>query len=142
MIRPQPKPQRAPKRNRKPLRRLKWMVAKPPRRVTRPGPGSDPAHLAKVRKLPCCAPRANFIGPEELYCKGDVVAHHAGPKNNDSTAVPLCWRHHNDWHSINGNGVFKGWSKESRRAWADSAIILARHATDWRADRATPAVAL
>lgn len=129
-----PKPVRAPKRNRKPLRRLTWLVAKPPRRVTRPGPGSDPAYLAKVRELPCCAPAALSEH------RGDVVAHHAGPKSNDSTAVPLCAACHSAWHD--GNGWTKGWSKEFRRAWADSAIILARYATDWRADRAAPEVEL
>lgn len=53
-------------------------------------------------------------------CVGDVVAHHAGPKTNDSTAVPLCWKHHAAWHE--GNGVFKSWSKAQRREWAENAI--------------------
>lgn len=140
MIRPQPKPVRAPKRNRKPLKRLRWMVAKPPRRVTRPGPGSDPAYLAKVRKLDCCAPRVwVFTGlTDDEEHGGDVVAHHAGPKSNDSTAVPLCVKHHDQWH--NGNGVFKGLGKDARRKWAAERIIETRARIE--ADSATPAVAL
>lgn len=51
-----------------------------------------------------------------------MVAHHAGPKANDSTAVPLCFGHHGDWHDLSGNGVFGGFTKSDRRAWAESAI--------------------
>lgn len=104
----------------KPLRRGRLRKAAQPRRVTRPGPGSDPAYLAKVRKLPCCAPRISLVGPEALMHEGDVVAHHAGRKTNDSTAVALCWKHHGQWHDL--NGVFKGWNKEQRRYWASAAI--------------------
>jgi hypothetical protein len=70
-----------------------------------------------VRKLPCL-----FVATGE--CDGDVVAHHAGPKKNDSTGVPLCVRHHGHWHDA--NGVFKGWKKESRRQWAGAAIADTR----------------
>jgi hypothetical protein len=55
---------------------------------------------------------------------GDVVAHHAGPKTNDSTTVPLCFGHHDAWHSA--NGAFKGMDKEQRRKWAEFAIAETR----------------
>jgi hypothetical protein len=59
-----------------------------------------------------------------MTCEGDVVAHHAGPKSNDSTAVPLCHKHHQQWHDA--NGVFKGWIKQLRRTWAAMAIDATR----------------
>ena len=85
------------------------MRKKAPRRVTRPGPGSDPAYLDAVRKLPCML---------IVDCEGEVVAHHAGPKANDSTAVPLCWKHHGEWHDA--NGPFKWLDKTSQRDWAST----------------------
>lgn len=129
MIRPQPKPVRAPKRNRQPLKRLRWMVKKAPRRVTRPGPGSDPEYLAEVRKRRC------LVGG---CVDGELPshAHHAGPKSNDSTAVPMCARHHQEWHDA--NGFFKRATKEARRDWAATAITVTRAARGWVA-RATGA---
>jgi hypothetical protein len=126
VIRPQPKPVRAPKA-RKPLLRKKPMREALPRRITRPGPGSDPVYLAKVRRLKCAKP----IGIRFGYwpCGGDIVAHHAGPKSNDSTAVPLCVKHHAQWHDA--NGVFKGWDREQRRAWAAATIAWTRMALGW-----------
>lgn len=120
MIRPQPKPVRAPKRNRQPLKRIRWMVSKPPRRVTRPGPGSDPGYLQKVRGLECARPRISLDGESDLICEGDIVAHHAGPKSNDSTAVALCVKHHQQWHD--GNGIFRRWRKVDRRNFAEALI--------------------
>jgi hypothetical protein len=111
---------KTPLRARKPIARSGPIRKKLPRRITRPGPGSDPAYLTEVRKLPCCAPRISLVGTEALLHDGDVVAHHAGPKTNDSTAVALCFKHHDQWHA--GNGVFKGWFKSERREWADAAI--------------------
>ena len=104
------------------LRRKRPMRKALPRRVTRPGPGSDPAYLEAVRKLPCRIQAQREAAGFTTYgtCAFPSQAHHAGPKKNDSTAVPLCWGHHDQWHS--GNGIFKGWTKADRRAWADAAI--------------------
>ena len=107
-----------------PLRRS-WMRKALPRRVTRPGPGSDPAYLDAVRKLPCYC--------EGFGCYGDIVAHHAGPKSWDKGAVPLCVKHHAEWHD--GNGSFKRWDKAERRAWADYAIRSTQH---WVGGALTP----
>lgn len=104
----------------KPLKRSKPIRRKLPRRVTRPGPGSDPGYLAKVRRLPCARPRISLDGHHDLDCEGDVVAHHAGPKSNDSTAVALCVKHHQQWHD--GNGIFRRWRKVDRRNWAEALI--------------------
>jgi len=101
-----------------PLRRTR-IKRKAPRRVTRPGPGSDPAYLDAVRKLPCRVFRS-WATYAPMVCEGEMHAHHAGPKKNDSTAVPLCWKHHGQWHDA--NGVFKDWRKEERRAWAEASI--------------------
>lgn len=110
-----------PLERRTPIRRTRMRKALP-RRITRPGPGSSPAYLTEARKLPCLA---RDLGPKGPYsCEGDIVAHHAGPKVNDSTAVPLCAKHHQQWHDA--NGVFKGWGKEGRRAWAKAAIDATR----------------
>lgn len=136
MIRPQPKPTRAPKKARQPLKRLRWMVKKAPRRITRPGPGSDPVYLAHVRNLPCRVLRV-WVNSGVRFCEGDTVAHHAGPKTNDSTAVPLCVKHHAQWHDL--NGVFKGWKKADRRGWADRAIEDIRSIIAGRRERATGA---
>jgi|SRR6478609_1376931 len=104
----------------KPLRRGRLRKRALPRRLTRPGPGSDPAYLDKVRKLPCCAPRISLVGPEALFHEGDVVAHHARGKTNDRAAIALCWKHHGQWHDA--NGVFKHWTKDDRRTWSAAAI--------------------
>lgn len=112
-----------------PMRRTR-MVAKPPRRITRPCPGSDPAYLERVRGLPCRAPAGQVIPSDYPFHSGDVVAHHAGPKVNDSTAVPLCWKHHGEWHSA--NGAFKGWNKYARRMWAEVAIAETRRILGWQ----------
>jgi hypothetical protein len=102
-----------------PLRRSRMKRAGAPRRVTRPGPGRDEAYLEAVRKLPC------FIASGD--CEGDVVAHHAGPKSNDSTCVPLCWKHHGNWHDA--RGPFVALDKQGRRMWAESAIEVTRART-------------
>jgi hypothetical protein len=114
-----PKPTRKQRKAPKPTPRRPMRKALP-RRVTRPGPGSDPAYLAEVRKLPCCAPRGILLRQAMHDCDGPIHAHHAGPKTNDRTAVALCWKHHQAWHDA--NGVFKGWRKPERREWADAAI--------------------
>ena len=101
-----------------------------PRRVTRPGPGSDPAYLEAVRKRPCMVQQFVYAQRlRDLFCGGDVVAHHAGPKINDSTAVPLCVTHHSHWHDA--NGAFKGWNKCERRIWAEQAIAVTRGVLGW-----------
>ena len=105
-----------------PLRRSR-MKRKAPRRVTRPGPGGDPGYLAKVRTMECVAPR-RAINAEDTACWGPMQAHHAGRKDRDTTAVPLCLRHHDHWHGA--YGVFRYWNRDARRIWAEVTIESTR----------------
>jgi hypothetical protein len=85
--------------------------------------------MAWIRTLGCCA--SLIIGSRYACiggCSGSVQAHHAGErglgqKADDSTCIPLCFAHHHDWHRA--GGMFAGWSRAERRAWADRQI--ARH---------------
>lgn len=77
----------------------------------------DPAYLAYVRGLRC------FVG---VGCQGRIHAHHAGPrpgtamKAPDDTAIPLCEKHHTEWHGA--SGFFRTMDKTDRRRWSDTAI--------------------
>lgn len=112
---------------RSPLKRSSPIRRKRARREVNQTP-ADAAYLKAVRLLPCCAPRA-FLPlalVNDLDHAGLVHAHHAGRKPgtslkaHDSTAIPLCDKHHRAWHGA--NGVFRGWTKAQRRYWADAAI--------------------
>ena len=111
---PKPTPIERP---RKPLRRKTYMRAKPPRRLKTPR--SNPAYLAFVRTLGCCAILQHF---RVRFCDGPIHAHHAGRrpgvgmKAPDDTAIPLCSAHHRAWHD--GAGPFLGMSKLERFAWS------------------------
>lgn len=104
-----------------PIRRKSPMKRKLARRLTRPGPGRDETYLEWVRLQPC-------ILMQFVQCFGRTHAHHAGPKRMDRTAIPLCQRHHDDWHSAAGNGYFGGWDKERRRVFAECAIAETKFA--------------
>ena len=124
---PAPRSHGAPAR----LRRSPMRKGGTPKRLSRPG--SDPVYLEEVRKLPCRVRRPWGVSGSAQACSGDVVAHHAGPKSNDSTAVPLCWEHHQQWHD--GTGVFDDWRKPERREWAATAIAETRTAVRERTRR-------
>ncbi len=105
-----------------PLRAKRWGIAtKPPRRLSRPG--SDPAYLRWIRTLPCCVAEMEGAGP----CEGRMEANHAGRKPgmglkcSDHETLAKCSRHHRMW--TDHAGVFAGWTKEERRAWADVEIL-------------------
>lgn len=107
---PCPKPQKRAKA-RKPLSRKTWIRKRRPRRLSRPG--SDPAYLDFVRSLPCylCS-----------TCDG-IHAHHAIHRSQggtDKDAIPLCMRHHQQWHDH--NGAFAGLNRFYRFAWSRRAI--------------------
>ncbi len=97
-----------------PIRRTCALKRSPFRR--KPAPpnraGSDPAHLAWVRRQPCavCGTTRN------------VEAHHPRLGNGmsrkapDREAFPLCFLHHQlEFHQH--RGFFAGWTKEQRRVW-------------------------
>lgn len=105
----------------KPLRRtrMKW---KPRRRRA----GDDKRYLAWVRTHPCC------VGG--LRCKR-AVAHHAiemggqdlagmGSTAPDSETLPLCCRHHREFHLR--QGFCKGWSDLRRRVFQQDEITRLR----------------
>ena len=83
-------------------------------------PRSNPGYLEAVRLLPCCAPGA----PDG--CSGHADPHHAGRRPGvglkcpDTEAIPFCRAHHSAWHG--GYGVFRGWTRQERRQWADARI--------------------
>lgn len=117
-----PEKERKPLRRGKPLRAKRWGI-KPrrPRRLDKPQ--SDPARLEWVRGETC----AVWWRVSRRYpCEGRTEACHEGPKPgmsmkcDDAQTMPMCTAHHRQW--TDHVGMFKGWSKERRRAWADERI--------------------
>lgn len=106
------------------------MKKRRPRRLSRTG--SDTAYLARVRTLPCHVQPLAAFDPLFVFqstCRGRVHAHHAIHRSQggkDSDAIPLCERHHQQWHDA--NGVFAGLSKLERFAWSQRAIAVTRAA--------------
>lgn len=85
-------------------------------------PARDMPYMAAVRAMRCCVGRL-----EPGFCSpGGVEAHHAGErpgvglKAPDNTCIPLCRRHHAEWHAA--SGYFRGWDRARRRIWADDRI--------------------
>lgn len=127
MRRSAPLKARKPLARRTPLKRTR-MRRKAPRRLR--GPKSQPAYLEAVRALPCAAPGSLGAilawGLLDTGHAGRIHAHHAGRrpgvgmKADDSTVIAMCEKHHRAWHDA--TGVFAGWTKADRRAWADAAI--------------------
>lgn len=76
--------------------------------------------LDHIRAMPC---DLRDERPEE--CAWGTDAHHetgAGMalKANDRRTIPLCHRHHMDFHDH--RGYFWNWTKEERRQWQDDRI--------------------
>lgn len=94
-----------------------------PLAVRSPTLTDDGIHMRNVRALGCMMA---WTG----YCTGRVHAHHAGErpgmarKAADDTTLPLCAQHHADWHSA--SGPFADLDHNSRRVWADIAIVMVR----------------
>lgn len=139
MIRPTPKPTPRPKSPGKPLSRGKgmerggpikrktrlqakrWGIAyKPPRRLSRPD--HDQARLDWCFTQPCVVPSTV---PNADACDGEIHPCHEGArkpglalKSPDALTFAMCHHHHLAGWTDHG-GVFKGWSKEKRREWAN-----------------------
>ncbi len=102
-----------------PLARTSRMPARrsTPRRSSRV---SDPAYLAWVRTLVCCA---RDLSP----CSGGIEADHAakkvggGRKSDDRGAIALCRSHHQARHDY--AGPFRSWTAPQLRAWLDEHIV-------------------
>jgi hypothetical protein len=74
--------------------------------------GEDPTHLARIRAERCAVASA---------CWGRIEAHHPthgrglSQRSHDHEAIPLCMRHHSDFHKA--RGYFFGWHKQARQDW-------------------------
>lgn len=108
-------------RSKTPLRRKARLR---PRRATarRSDRARDPEYLRQVRTLPCSL---RLLG----LCSGPIQAHHAGRhpmgrKADDSTAIPLCQKHHGHLHDVIGT--------RRARPWADKVIEQTRAALGWK----------
>jgi hypothetical protein len=121
---------RSPLKRQTPLRAKRWGI-KPrrPRRLS--GPGADPARMGFVAELPCVG--VNFRTPNGgrialLHrCEGRIEVCHEGRTGKgigtrcpDSETIPMCTWLHRQW--TEHRGWFAGWTKETRRAWADARI--------------------
>ena len=91
------------------------------RTKARPNPaGHDPAHLACIRRLPCCV----------CGTRRRVDPHHStagrafSRKASDHATMPLCRRHHDEFHGARGH--FEGWDRAKRRQWQRE--MVARYA--------------
>lgn len=99
----------------KPLRRTRLRP-----RSKRKAP-RDFAFMLWVKQQPCLLAGDQSAGE----CRGPIHAHHAGArpgvsmKAPDDTCIPLCERHHDDWHSC--RGAFDV-TKDARREWAAWAV--------------------
>lgn len=110
-----------PLKRRTRLRAKRWGIRpRRPRRLDKPQ--SDPARLDWVRMQQCAvAPRTGFA-----RCNGLTEACHEGRKPGmamkcpDAETMPMCTLHHRQW--TDHTGLFKGWTKEQRRTWADERI--------------------
>lgn len=81
----------------------------------------DPAYLDRVRHQQCCSPS----GCRARRCE----AHHStgsgmGLRAHDHESMPLCARHHYDFHAL--SGPFKGWTKERLKQWQREQVAATR----------------
>lgn len=83
----------------------------------------NPGHLDFIRTQPCC----RYV-PFVQDCSGPTQAHHhtggrgRGQKSEDERSMPLCSKHHREFHSA--TGAFGGWRKTERREWQDRMVEL------------------
>ena len=134
---PQPKPTprlKAPRRllartslkRGAPIQRKTWMARgkamkkRLPRRLF--SADHDQARLDWIRTQDCVVP---FTVPGADACNGEIHACHEGArkpglalKSPDALTFAMCHHHHLAGWTDHG-GVFKGWSKEKRREWAN-----------------------
>ncbi len=103
-----------PLRRKTPLKRSPFKRSRP-----KPNPaGHAPAHLAWIRQQPCCVCGGTF----------GVVPHHStvgrglSRKTSDRETMPLCVKHHREFHGA--SGYFGGWGKRDRRRWQNQMVAL------------------
>lgn len=85
------------------------------------GVWEDRRYLAWIASQACTLHRRR-----DVPCAGRVEAHHAGRRPGiamkalDATAIPLCQRHHRDYHEF--TGPFLQSTSVGRQLWADFVI--------------------
>lgn len=82
---------------------------------------ADEAYLQWVRTLPCC------VCPLDDRTQAHHLKHGRGERRggmgirvHDRLTVPMCSRHHRQFHA--GTGFFQGWDKERKRVWQEAWI--------------------
>lgn len=95
----------------------------------------DPAYLNWIRSLPCAYCLA--LGPSEAHhstvhpsrcepCSGTQRGRHEagkrgkGTKSHDHYAIPLCLKHHRDFHDSARD--FRTWNKAQKRLWQEAMV--------------------
>jgi hypothetical protein len=85
---------------------------------------SDLRYMSWLRALGCDAASAERPGAsvDDRICYGPIHAHHStglgrgkSTKNSDHATIPLCMKHHSDFHSL--TGLFRDWDRERIAAW-------------------------
>lgn len=79
----------------------------------------QPCHVHLVLVL------RRLLGVNPVLCDGRVDPHHdthgrgMGQKTDDERAIPLCRKHHDEFHD--GHGFFEHMDKAARHEWHDRA---------------------
>ena len=82
----------------------------------------DPAYLSWVRRQPCYVCGST---PSEAHHRTGAGM---GRKASDHDTMPLCTRHHREFHDLSGH--FRGWRKMRIREWqADAVTVTAANYT-------------
>lgn len=80
----------------------------------------DFEHMAWVSTRPCLA---RLLSARGLECEGRIHVHHAFGRrvvDGDQKTIPLCDKHHREWHVH--NGIFNDWDRARRQAWSTWAV--------------------
>lgn len=110
---------RTPLKRETPMRRTKMKRSRPKANPA----GSDPKHLAAIRRYPCCV----------CFSRHNVEAHHStvgrglSQKTSDHETIPLCRVHHREFHDA--KGFFDGWDKAERKDWQRTMVNSYRPAS-------------
>lgn len=112
-----------------PLRRTRMK-----RHAPKPRLDADPARLAWVRSLDCCA--CGKAGPSHPHHR-TLSGRGKGQKSADDQTMPLCFDCHRDLHSLTGR--FRGFTREMLHAWQVARVELIQ---GWYARLFAPAEAV
>lgn len=66
--------------------------------------GNSEAHLAAIRKLPCCIPGCNKVGCDPHHLKAGTGERGMALRSSDRFTVPLCRPHHDEVERISSRG--------------------------------------